>query len=239
MTSKGKDVKLKVNMHCKGCADTVRNCLRGFDGVEEIITNMEKHEVIVKGENVDIVKVLERLRKKYNKNAELISPELPKIKKEEEKKKEIPVKTVALKIFMHCEGCVRDIKKIIYQMEGVLSVKPDMARGTVAIKGAVDPPRLVEHIKKRTGKHAEIVKEEAKKDMEGKEKKKGEAKEEAKNGKKGEEKKKGEASEDCVHLIYRVHCPSQCPQCHMNRLYCCCCCENAFSDENVHSCSVM
>ncbi|KAI3426828.1 uncharacterized protein J3R85_009701 [Psidium guajava] len=233
MTNKGQDVKLKVNMHCEGCADAVRNCLRGFDGIEEIVMNMEKQEVIVKGENVDIVKVLERLRKKYNKNAELISPELPKIKKEEEKKKEIPVKTVVLKIFMHCEGCVRDIKKIIYQMEGVLSVKPDMAGGTVAIKGAVDPLRLVEYIKKRTGKHAEIVNEEAKKDMKGKEKKKGEAN----NGKKGEEKKKGEAGEDGVHLIYWVHCPSQCPQCYMNRL--CCCCENAFSDENVHSCSVM
>lgn len=45
--------------------------------------------MIVKGENVDIVKVLERLRKKYNKNAELISPELPKTKKEEMKKKEV------------------------------------------------------------------------------------------------------------------------------------------------------
>lgn len=117
-------------------------------------------------------------------------------------------------------------------VSGVLSVKPDMARGTVAIKGAVDLLRLVEYIKKRTGKHAEIVKEEGKKDMKGEEKKKGEVKEEAENG------KKGEASEDGVHLIYWVHCPSQCPQCYMNRL-CCCCCENAFSDENVHSCSVM
>ncbi|XP_010027264.2 heavy metal-associated isoprenylated plant protein 8-like [Eucalyptus grandis] len=185
MTNKGKDVKIKVNMHCEGCADTVRNCLRGFDGVEEIVTDTEKHEVIVKGESVDIVEVLERLRKKFNKNAELISPELPKAKKEEEKKKEeIPVKTVVLKIFMHCEGCVRDIKKSIYQMEGVLSVKPDMAGGTVAVKGAVEPPKLMEYIKKKTGKQAEIVK------------------------------------------------------CCMNNL-CCHCWENAFNDENVHSCSAM
>ncbi|XP_030459710.1 heavy metal-associated isoprenylated plant protein 8-like [Syzygium oleosum] len=233
MTNKGQDVKFKVNMHCEGCADTVRNCLRGFDGVEETVTNREKHEVIVKGENVDIVKVLERLRKKYNKNAELISPELPKTKKEEMKKTEIPVKTVVLKIFMHCEGCVRDIKKTIYQMEGVLSVKPDMAGGTVTVKGAVEPPKLVEYIKKQMGKHAEIVKEEVKKDKKVEEKKKGEAKKD----KKGEEKKR-EANEDGGHLIYWVHCPSRCPQCCcMNHL--CCCCENAFSDEDVHSCSVM
>lgn len=59
-------------------------------GVEEIVTDKEKHKVIVKGENVDILKVLERLRKKYSKNVELISPELPKTeKKEEQEKKEV------------------------------------------------------------------------------------------------------------------------------------------------------
>lgn len=112
-------------------------------------------------------------------------------------------------------------------------MKPDMAGGTVAVKGAVEPPKLVEYIKKQMGKHAEIVKEEVKKEKKVEEKKKGEAKKD----KKGEEKKR-EANEDGGHLIYWVHCPSQCPQCCcMNHL--CCCCENAFSDEDVHSCSVM
>ncbi|TXG56020.1 hypothetical protein EZV62_017333 [Acer yangbiense] len=70
------------------------------------------------------------------------------------------VKVVILKMYIHCEGCARDIKKSIVRMEGVFSVEPDMGKSQVTVKGVFDPPKLVEIITKRLGKHVEIVKEE-------------------------------------------------------------------------------
>lgn len=69
---------------------------------------MEKHEVTVKGENVDILNILKRLRKKYSKYIELISPELPKTQKEEETKKEVWVLPEYL-ILMYHNLCKIDI----------------------------------------------------------------------------------------------------------------------------------
>lgn len=90
---------------------------------------------------------------------------------------------------------------------GVESAEPDLKSSEVTVKGVFDPPKLVEYVYKRTGKHAVIVKQEPeKKDKEeskdGKEEKKAEegggggggvdketkAKEEKKEGK-GEEAK--------------------------------------------------
>lgn len=69
----------------------------------------------------DPTKVLERLKKKFSKNVELISP-IPKPenkqKKGAEKKEQVKVKTVVLKMYMHCEGCVTDVTRQIEKMEG-------------------------------------------------------------------------------------------------------------------------
>ncbi|XVF02800.1 hypothetical protein REPUB_Repub04eG0205500 [Reevesia pubescens] len=36
-------------MHCEGCAGKVSNCLKGFDGIEEVKTDVKSNRVIVKG----------------------------------------------------------------------------------------------------------------------------------------------------------------------------------------------
>ncbi|KAK2636840.1 hypothetical protein Ddye_031632 [Dipteronia dyeriana] len=159
-----KEIIMKVYMHCEGCSNKVFDCLRGFDGVEEIKLDRANCEVVVKGEKVDPIKVFERVQKKYSRNVELLQPK-PKPdgeKKQEPEKKEPEhkVKVLVLKMYMHCEGCARDIKKNIVRMEGVFSVEPDMGNSQVTVKGVFDPPKLVETIGKRLGKHAEIVKEE-------------------------------------------------------------------------------
>ncbi|KAK2644155.1 hypothetical protein Ddye_019350 [Dipteronia dyeriana] len=159
-----KEIILKVYMHCEGCSDKVFDCLQGFDGVEEIKMDRANSKVVVKGEKADPIKVFERVQKKYSRNVELLHPK-PKPsgekKQEPEKKEPEPeVNIVILKMYMHCEGCVRDIKKSIVRMKGVFSVEPDMSNSQVTVKGVFDPPKLVEIIKKRLGKHVEIVKEE-------------------------------------------------------------------------------
>ncbi|XP_060672500.1 heavy metal-associated isoprenylated plant protein 8 [Ziziphus jujuba] len=162
----GKDIVLKVFMHCEGCQKKVSKCLSGFDGVEEVVVDSANNKVTVKGKNADPLKVLERIRHKYSRNAELICP-LPKPdeKKNEnkaEEKKEVcdpQVKLVVLKTYIHCEGCANDIKKGLERMAGVLSVEADMEKSIVRVRGVVDSQKLVEYIKKRLGKHAEVLKE--------------------------------------------------------------------------------
>ncbi|KAH7857248.1 hypothetical protein Vadar_010557 [Vaccinium darrowii] len=185
------EIVLKVYMHCEGCARKVRRCLKGFEGVEEVQTDCRTHKVVVKGEKADPVKVLERVQKKSHRQVELISP-IPKppapedekkaeekeVAKPEEKKEEPQVITVILQVHMHCEACAQEIKRRILKMKGVENVEPDLKSSQVTVKGVFDPPELAVYIRKRTGKHAVIVKQEPEKKEEekGKEEKKEEKK---------------------------------------------------------------
>ncbi|KAK3021410.1 hypothetical protein RJ639_046818 [Escallonia herrerae] len=83
-------------------------------GVEVVETNTKAHKVIVRGKNPDPTKVAERLQRKMDKHMDLISPILPK---KEEKKPEPKVVEVVLKIFLHCDGCAKDINYCIHEME--------------------------------------------------------------------------------------------------------------------------
>ncbi|CAI9756369.1 unnamed protein product [Fraxinus pennsylvanica] len=153
-------IVLGVYIHCEGCQDEVLRCLRGFEGVEKIEIDAKTHKVIVKGKKADPSKVAERLRKKSGKHVDLISPIPPKEEKKEEKKPEPPaVIEVVLKIYLHCEGCAKEVKHCIHKMEGVQTVIPEMEKNLVTVKGSMDAKKLVEFVNKRGGRHAEIVKE--------------------------------------------------------------------------------
>ncbi|KAK9090080.1 hypothetical protein Sjap_023257 [Stephania japonica] len=166
------EIVLKVYMHCEGCARKVKRCLKGFQGVEDVETDCKAHKVIVKGKQADPLKVLERVQKKSHRQVELLSP-IPKPPspeeekkaeeekpKPEEKKEEPPVITVILRVYMHCDACAQEIRKRIMRMKGVESADPDLKSSEVAVKGVFDPPKLVEYVYKRTGKHAVVVKTE-------------------------------------------------------------------------------
>ncbi|KAM1789802.1 hypothetical protein ACFX12_033926 [Malus domestica] len=118
----GKEIVLKVLMHCEGCQSKVSKCLRSFEGVEEVVVDYPNHKVTVKGKKADSLRVLERVQNKFSRNAELISP-IPKPenkqKKEPEKKEAAPpqVKVVVLKTLMHCEGCAIDVKKYLEKIK--------------------------------------------------------------------------------------------------------------------------
>ncbi|CAI8599069.1 unnamed protein product [Vicia faba] len=172
------EILLKVFMHCEGCARKVRRCLKNFPGVEGVITDCKTHEVVVKGEKADPVKVVERIQMKSRRKVELVSPipsppEEEKVAEEEEKpappeeeKKEEPqivqpeIVTSVLKVHMHCEACAEEIKKRILKMKGVESVETDVEKMEVTVKGVYDPATLVEYVHKRFGKQAMIVNEE-------------------------------------------------------------------------------
>ncbi|CAI9754020.1 unnamed protein product [Fraxinus pennsylvanica] len=191
------EIILKVYMHCEACARKVRRCLKGFEGVEDVITDCKTSKVVVKGENADPLNVLARVQRKSHRQVELISPipppppaEEPKKEEKEvvkeEKKEEPPKITAVLKVYMHCEACSQEIRKRIQKMEGV------------EIKGVFEPENLVNHVNKRTGKHAVIMKVEVEKKEEEKskeEKKPEEGKKEAETGKEGGKENKEAAAD--------------------------------------------
>ncbi|KAJ4835151.1 hypothetical protein Tsubulata_009730 [Turnera subulata] len=169
-----KNAVLKVLVHCKGCSDQIYECLRGFDGVEEILIDDANNKVTVKGKNVDPMKVLARLQRKYSRNVELLHPK-PKPNNDEnnEPKKEKPpqMKTIVLKMNFHCEGCAQDIKKAIGSMTGIMHVEPDIKKSLVTVKGVFDPQKIVKKIADRVGRHVQVVKQQSEeKEKEGKKK---------------------------------------------------------------------
>ncbi|KAM7269604.1 hypothetical protein ACFE04_025101 [Oxalis oulophora] len=212
-------IVFRVFMHCQGCSNKVFHCLQCFKGVEEIEIDIDNNEVTVKGAKADPLKVLARLRKKYSKNCELLSPipqpcscmeEPPPEIKEEPK-----IITVVFKMFMHCEGCVEEIRVMIERMKGILIVEPDMENSKVIVKGVFDPQKLAETIGKRLRKYVEILEVEEPKGEE--------PKQEDDNDTSKEEE---EVEENTFHY------PSQYAT---NYIYPC----QTFSDENVYACIIM
>ncbi|XP_047341142.1 heavy metal-associated isoprenylated plant protein 7-like [Impatiens glandulifera] len=166
------EIILGVYMHCEGCAKKIRRCLKGFMGVENVQTDCKTHKVIINGEKADPLKVLERVQKKSHSQVDLLSPipippapvVEPPEKKTEKKEPIIPeepkVITVILKVHMHCEACAQEIKRRILKMKGVMKIDTDLKSSQVIVNGTFDPPKLLEYIYKRTGKHVVIVKQE-------------------------------------------------------------------------------
>ncbi|KAK4362765.1 hypothetical protein RND71_018006 [Anisodus tanguticus] len=193
------EIVLRVYMHCEGCARKVRKSLKGFEGVEDVLTDCKTHKVVVKGENADPLKVLERVQKKSHRQVELLSP-IPKppvkepkkpeekeVVKPEEKKEQPQVIIVVLKVHMHCEACAQEIKRRIQKMKGVENAEPDLKNSQVTVKGVFEATQLVDYVSKRTGKRAVIVKVEPEKKEEEKPKEGNEEKKEEK-GEKGAKK---------------------------------------------------
>ncbi|KAE9610152.1 putative heavy metal-associated domain, HMA [Lupinus albus] len=259
------EIVLKVFMHCEGCARKVRRSLKGFPGVEDVITDCKTHKVVVKGEKADPLKVQERVQRKSHRQVELLSP-IPKPQAEEdkkpveekpkpeEKKEEPQVITVVLNVHMHCEACSQEIKRRIEKMKGVESAEPDLKNSQVSVKGVFEATKLLEYVHKRTGKKAVIVKQEAEKKEEPKEAAKEEKKaeegekgngegEENKEKKEGEEAKpvEGNAEEEINKVIdmkrneYYYNPPREYYHAYPGPAYP----PQIFSDENPNACTVM
>ncbi|KAK9153909.1 hypothetical protein Sjap_001389 [Stephania japonica] len=166
-------VVMKVDMHCEGCAKKVMKSVKTFQGVESVEADSATNKLTVKGK-VDPAKLRERVEYKTKKKVELVSPQVKKDggeKKEEksssekksgddkakEKKKEPPVTTLALKIPLHCEGCIKKIRKIITKQKEVQEVTIDPSKDLVTIKGTMDPKSFLPSLKEKVKRSVDLV----------------------------------------------------------------------------------
>ncbi|PWZ40219.1 Heavy metal-associated isoprenylated plant protein 7 [Zea mays] len=71
-----------------------------------------------------------------------------------------PPEEVEMRVYMHCEGCARKVKKILKRFDGVEDVVADSKSHKVVVKGkkaAADPMRVVERVQKKTGRKVELL----------------------------------------------------------------------------------
>ncbi|KAG2565781.1 heavy metal-associated isoprenylated plant protein 7-like [Panicum virgatum] len=71
-----------------------------------------------------------------------------------------PPEEVEMRVYMHCEGCARKVKKILRRFDGVEDVVADSKAHKVVVKGkkaAADPMKVVERVQKKTGRKVELL----------------------------------------------------------------------------------
>lgn len=103
---------------------------------------------------------------------------------------------VVYKLDLHCEGCVKKIKRTARHFPGVENVKADLSANKVTVTGKIDAEKLREKLAERTKKKVELVSPPPKKDAEKPPEKKPEEK-------KPEENKPKEST---VVLKIKLHC---------------------------------
>ncbi|GAU48710.1 hypothetical protein TSUD_303230 [Trifolium subterraneum] len=150
---------LFVDLHCVGCAKKIEKYIIKFRGVEGVVINMAKNEVIIKG-IVEPQAICNIITKKTKRTAKVISP-LPEV--EGEPIPEVVTSqvseavTVELNVTMHCEACAEQLKGKILKMRGVQTVVTELSTGKVIVTGTMDANNLVDYVYRRTKKQAKIV----------------------------------------------------------------------------------
>ncbi|KAK7345523.1 hypothetical protein VNO77_16127 [Canavalia gladiata] len=111
---------------------------------------------------------------------------------------------VIYKLDLHCEGCVKKIKRTARHFEGVETVKADLSANKVTVTGKMDAAKLRDKLAEKTKKKVEIISPQPKKDAAAGEK----PPEKKPDEKKPEDKKPAEnkPKESTVVLKIRLHC---------------------------------
>ncbi|XP_027352631.1 heavy metal-associated isoprenylated plant protein 6-like [Abrus precatorius] len=110
---------------------------------------------------------------------------------------------VVLKLDMHCEGCVKKIKRAVRHFDGVEDVKADLSGNKLTVAGKVDPAMLRDKLAEKTKKKVELVSPQPKKDTAADKPPEKKPEEKKPEDKKPEEKSPKEST---VVLKIRLHC---------------------------------
>ncbi|CAL0326788.1 unnamed protein product [Lupinus luteus] len=129
-----------------------------------------------------------------------------------EKQNDAPA-SVVLKLDLHCEGCVKKIKKAVRHFDGVEDVMADISANKLTVIGKLDPAKLRDKLAEKTKKNVDLVSSNGKKDAgadkppvkksEGKKTDEKKTEEKKSNEKKTEEKKPKKST---VVLKTKLHC---------------------------------
>lgn len=116
---------------------------------------------------------------------------------------------VVYKLDLHCEGCVKKIKRSVRHFAGVETVKADLSSNKVTVAGKFDAVKLQDKLVEKTKKKVDIVSAPPKKDAGATEKPSEKKADEKKPEEKKPEEKKPEENkpkESTVVLKIKLHC---------------------------------
>ncbi|KAE9600815.1 hypothetical protein Lal_00011398 [Lupinus albus] len=238
----------KVNLHCQECGNKIKKHLMSSQGVQNVDIDIEKREIKAKGK-LDPLKILKLIEKKSNKKVELISP---KVKPKEstttmnnnktKETKDPIIRTISMKVHMHCDKCEADLKQKLMKHKGIFNVKTDMNAQNLMVNGTIEVEKLLSFMRKKVHKNAQVIsiKEEKKEENKEKGKEEGKKKDDNKDGestkekeekssetkkekeeRKSSETKKEKEKENFPYIIHYVYAPQ------------------IFSDENPNACSIL
>ncbi|XP_058194971.1 heavy metal-associated isoprenylated plant protein 7-like isoform X2 [Rhododendron vialii] len=104
--------------------------------------------------------------KKEETKAEKVSEEKKEEKKAEETKDAAatppppppPPQEIVLKVYMHCEGCAKKVRRCLKGFEGVEEVQTDCKAHKVVVKGEkADPVKVLERVQKKSHRQVELI----------------------------------------------------------------------------------
>ncbi|KAI8529231.1 hypothetical protein RHMOL_Rhmol12G0209000 [Rhododendron molle] len=104
--------------------------------------------------------------KKEETKAEKVSEEKKEEKKAEETKDAaavpppppLPPQEIVLKVYMHCEGCAKKVRRCLKGFEGVEEVQTDCKAHKVVVKGEkADPVKVLERVQKKSHRQVELI----------------------------------------------------------------------------------
>ncbi|KAH7867182.1 hypothetical protein Vadar_030108 [Vaccinium darrowii] len=78
--------------------------------------------------------------------------------KKEEPKTEDESKEIVLRVFMHCEGCAKKVRRCLKGFQGVEDVQTDCKTHKVVVKGKnADPVKVLERIQRKSHRQVELL----------------------------------------------------------------------------------
>ncbi|XP_058226421.1 heavy metal-associated isoprenylated plant protein 7-like isoform X2 [Rhododendron vialii] len=78
--------------------------------------------------------------------------------KAEESKETAPPQDIVLRVFMHCEGCAKKVRRCLKGFEGVEDVQTDCKAQKVVVKGEkADPVKVLERVQRKSHRQVELI----------------------------------------------------------------------------------
>ncbi|XP_022140724.1 heavy metal-associated isoprenylated plant protein 3-like [Momordica charantia] len=161
-------VVFKIDIHCEGCANKIRKCVREIEGVEKVKAEWEINKLTVIGK-FDASKLREKLADKTKKKIDIVSSSSEKKKEKDEKaedkkaeekkpkEKETPVTTATLKVELHCQGCIQKIYKVVSRTKGVEDMAIERQKDLVMVKGKMDVKALIQNLEEKLKRKVAVV----------------------------------------------------------------------------------
>ncbi|XP_068656018.1 heavy metal-associated isoprenylated plant protein 7-like [Aristolochia californica] len=79
-------------------------------------------------------------------------------KEKAEEKEPPPPEEIVLRVFMHCEGCARKVKRCLRGFEGVEDVQTDSKTHKVVVKGKkADPLKVLDRVQRKSHRKVELL----------------------------------------------------------------------------------